>query len=97
VIEGAITSGGAVGADEEGNKHVLGLAEGACENQAVAKGLLEDVVRCGVRTDRKNLFVIDGSKALRAAVRDRPTDGQSRIYLVESLAYLHRVNEAVAT
>jgi putative transposase len=58
----------AVGVDEEGKKHVLGLAEGASENQAVAKGLLEDVVRRGVRTDRKYLFVIDGSKALRAAI-----------------------------
>ncbi len=58
----------AVGVDEEGKKHVLGLAEGASENQAVAKGLLEDVVRRGVKLDRKYLFVIDGSKALRAAI-----------------------------
>jgi putative transposase len=58
----------AVGVDEEGKKRVLGLAEGASENQAVAKGLLEDVVRRGVRTDRKYLLVIDGSKALRAAM-----------------------------
>ncbi len=58
----------AVGVDEEGKKHVLGVAEGASENQVVAKGLLEDVVRRGVRTDRKYLFVIDGSKALRAAI-----------------------------
>ena len=58
----------AVGVDEEGKKHVLGVAEGASENQVVAKGLLEDVVRRGVSTDRKYLFVIDGSKALRAAI-----------------------------
>jgi putative transposase len=58
----------AVGVDAEGHKHVLGLAEGASENQAVAKRLLEDVVRRGVRTDRKYLFVIDGSRALRAAI-----------------------------
>ena len=57
-----------VGVDEEGKKHVLGIAEGASENQAVAKGLLEDLVQRGVRTDRKYLFVIDGSKALRAAI-----------------------------
>jgi len=50
----------AVGVDAEGKKHVLGLAEGASENQAVAKGLLEDVVERGVGTDRKYLFVIDG-------------------------------------
>ena len=58
----------AVGVDEEGKKHVLGVAEGASENQVVAKGLLEDVVRRGGSTDRKYLFVIDGSKALRAAI-----------------------------
>jgi len=58
----------AVGVDAEGKKHVLGLAEGASENQVVAKGLLEDLVRRGLRTERKYLFVIDGSKALRAAI-----------------------------
>ena len=58
----------AVGVDAEGEKHVLGIAEGASENQVVARGLLEDIVRRGVRTDRKYLLVIDGSKALRAAI-----------------------------
>jgi len=58
----------AVGVDEEGRKHVLGLAQGASENQVAAKGLLEDLVRRGVKPDRKYLFVIDGSKALRAAI-----------------------------
>src|SRR5436309_11560376 len=32
---------GAVAVDAEGSKHVLGLAEGASENQVVARGLLE--------------------------------------------------------
>ena len=58
----------AVGVDAEGHKHVRGVAEGASENQVVAKGLLEDVVRRGVRTDRKYLLVVDGSRALRAAI-----------------------------
>jgi len=58
----------AVGVDAEGKKHVLGIAEGASENQVVAKGLLEDLVRRGLKTDWKYLFVIDGSKALRAAI-----------------------------
>jgi transposase-like protein len=57
----------AMGVDGEGRKHVLGLAEGATENQAVAKGLLEDLLRRGVKLDPKYLFVIDGSRALRAA------------------------------
>lgn len=59
---------GAVGVDTEGHKHVLGVAEGASENQVVARGLLEDLVRRGLKPDRKYLFVIDGSKALRAAI-----------------------------
>jgi transposase-like protein len=58
----------AVGVDSSGRKHVLGLAEGASENQVVAKGLLEDLVRRGIKPDRRRLFVIDGSKALRAAI-----------------------------
>lgn len=58
----------AVGVDAEGNKHVLGLREGASENATVAKGLLEDLVARGVKSDRRRLFVIDGSKALRQAI-----------------------------
>ncbi len=58
----------AVGVDTEGRKHVLGIAEGASENRVVVQGLLEDLVRRGVKSDRKYLFVIDGSKALRAAI-----------------------------
>lgn len=59
---------GAVGVDEQGQKHVLGLQEGATENAAAAKDLLEDLVRRGVKPDRRRLFVIDGSKALRTAI-----------------------------
>ena len=58
----------AVGVDTEGHKHVLGLAEGASENQVVVRGLLEDLVERGVKPDRRYLFVIDGSKALRAGI-----------------------------
>ena len=58
----------AVGVDEQGEKHVLGLAEGASENSQVVKGLLENLVGRGLKTGRKYLFVIDGSKALRSAI-----------------------------
>lgn len=58
----------AVGVDDQGCKHVLGLAEGATENAVVVKGLLEELVERGVRPDRRRLFVMDGSKALRAAI-----------------------------
>lgn len=58
----------ALGIDKEGRKHVLGLWEGATENAAVVKGLLEDLVARGLETQRKLLVVMDGSKALRKAV-----------------------------
>ena len=59
----------ALGIDESGEKHVLGLHEGATENESVCKALISDLVARGVRTDRTMLFVIDGSKALAAAIR----------------------------
>lgn len=58
----------AVGVDSEGYKHVLGLYGGATENSTVVKGLLEDLVERGVTPDRRRLFVIDGSKALRKGI-----------------------------
>lgn len=58
----------AVGAAENGEKTVLGLWQGATENATVCKALLEDLVERGLRTDRRYLWVLDGSKALRAAV-----------------------------
>ncbi len=65
---GAPSGPGAVGVDVEGNKHVLGIREEATENSTVITALLEDIVARGVDPKRKMLFVIDGSKALRAAV-----------------------------
>jgi transposase-like protein len=59
---------GAVGVDAEGNKHVLGLREGASENATTVKLLLEDLVERGVGPGPKRLFVIDGAKALRAGI-----------------------------
>jgi transposase-like protein len=68
LIFGDYTMIGAVGVDSEGNKHVLGIREGATENSTVVTELLEDIVARGVEAKRKMLFVIDGSKALRAAI-----------------------------
>jgi transposase-like protein len=58
----------AVGVDFQGNKHVLGLRQGASENAVVVQELLEDLVARGIRPGRRRLFVIDGSKALRQAI-----------------------------
>jgi len=58
----------AVGVDVEGRQHVLGLVEGASENAVAATTRLEDLAARGVKPGRRRLFVIDGSKAFRAAV-----------------------------
>jgi putative transposase len=60
----------ALGMDESGNKHVLGLWEGATENAEVCISLLSDLIERGLDPHRSLLFVIDGSKALRKAIRD---------------------------
>lgn len=60
----------ALGIDRTGRKHVLGLRQGATENTAVVKGLLEELLGRGLRTDRPMLVVTDGAKALRKAVQD---------------------------
>jgi len=58
----------AVGVDRSGHKHVLGMQQGATENAAAVGDLLEQVVARGVDGKAKRLFVIDGAKALRAAI-----------------------------
>lgn len=60
----------AIGIDRDGAKHVLGLHEGATENATASKALLADLRERGLDTQRSMLVVIDGSKALREAVRD---------------------------
>jgi transposase-like protein len=59
----------ALGIDSEGKKQVLGLREGDTENSRVAKALLRDLVARGLDPERARLFVIDGAKALRSAIR----------------------------
>jgi transposase-like protein len=61
---------GVIGVDMEGRKHVLGVCEGATENKVVVVKLLESLVANGLDAGRRRLFVIDGSKALRAGVAD---------------------------
>jgi putative transposase len=58
----------ALGVDAEGKKHVLGLHEGATENEAACGALLDDIIGRGVSPLRSMLFVIDGAKALHKAI-----------------------------
>jgi putative transposase len=59
----------ALGVTEKGEKIVLGLRQGATENAEVCKDLLVELRERGLNTDSAVLFVLDGSKALRAAVK----------------------------
>jgi transposase-like protein len=58
----------AVGVDGDGSKHVLGICQGAAENTVTVTALLESMVERGIKPTRRRLFVIDGSKALRAGI-----------------------------
>jgi len=60
----------ALGVAADGHKHALGIWEGSTENAAVCQSLLSNLQSRGLRTDRSLLVLLDGSKALRKAVRD---------------------------
>ncbi len=61
---------GAVGIDRKGFKHALGIRLGSSENAVVAKDLLAELVARGLDPEVMRLFVIDGSKALRKAIKE---------------------------
>jgi putative transposase len=58
----------AVGLDDTGEKHLLGLVRGSSENAGVVKDLLNGLVKRGIDASVQRLFVIDGSKAIRSAI-----------------------------
>ncbi len=60
----------ALGIAADGEKHALGLWEGSTENATLCQSLLANLQSRGLRTDRSLLVLLDGSKALRKAVRD---------------------------
>lgn len=59
----------ALGIDTDGKKLVLGLRCGDSENSETCKDLLQALIDRGLRRDTPFLLVLDGSKALRKAVR----------------------------
>src|SRR5438477_1834997 len=60
----------ALGISTEGVKIPLGLWEGSTENATVATALLSDLLERGLDPEQGILFVIDGAKALRKAIRN---------------------------
>ena len=60
----------ALGITTDGVKVPLGLWDGSTENKTVARHLLADLVDRGLDAEQGVLVVLDGGKALRAAVRE---------------------------
>jgi putative transposase len=60
----------ALGISTEGVKIPLGLWEGSTENATLVSMLLADLVDRGLDPEQAILFVIDGGKALRKAIKD---------------------------
>jgi putative transposase len=60
----------ALGISTEGVKIPLGLWEGSTENATLVSMLLADLVDRGLDPDQAILFVIDGGRALRRAIKD---------------------------
>ena len=54
----------------DGTKKPVGLWDGSTENKTVVRALLADLVDRGLNVDDGLLVVIDGAKALSAAVRE---------------------------
>ncbi len=60
----------AMGITLDGHKRILGVREGASENAALVMDLLANLQERGLELVRRALFVVDGSKALRKAIRE---------------------------
>ena len=59
----------ALGIGVDGRKTILGLRQGATENATVVGELLSDLVERGLDFSEPRLYVLDGGKALTAAVK----------------------------
>jgi len=72
VIDGTIFQGQhlivAIGIERTGRKLVLGVRQGATENATVVGTLLRDLAERGLDFNQPRLYLLDGSKAIRAAI-----------------------------
>ena len=68
-LDADITLAAAVGVDANGDKHPLGAVEGATENAATVRALIDNLIERGLDPAAPLLFIIDGSKALSKAIR----------------------------
>jgi putative transposase len=78
----------ALGIGIDGTKHPLALVEGDTENTTVVTDLLVGLRERGLNTTRPILVVIDGAKALRAAVTrvfDHPVIGRCQLHKLRNV------------
>jgi putative transposase len=59
----------ALGIGHDGSKTILGIRQGATENATVVGELLGDLMQRGFDFSQRRLYVLDGGKALHAAVK----------------------------
>ena len=64
----------ALGIAQDGRKMILGIRQGATENATVVGELLGDLVSRGLDFTEPRLYVLDGGKALTAAVKKHAGD-----------------------
>jgi hypothetical protein len=78
----------ALGVGIDGTKHPLGVVEGDTENTTVVKDLLADLRDRGLDVTRPVLVVIDGAKALTAAVNavfDHPVIQRCQLHKIRNV------------
>jgi transposase-like protein len=64
----------ALGIGQDGRKTILGIRQGATENATVVGELLGDLMSRGLDFTKPRLYVLDGGKALTAAVKSTPAN-----------------------
>lgn len=78
----------ALGIDIDGTKHPLALVEGSTENTTLVRGLLVGLRERGLDVTRPILAVLDGAKALGAAVKevfDAPVIARCQIHKLRNV------------
>ncbi len=78
----------ALGIDIDGVKHPLAVVEGSTENTTLVRGLLVGLRERGLDTTKPILAVLDGAKALTAAVRevfDHPVIGRCQLHKLRNV------------
>ena len=78
----------ALGIDIDGTKHPLAVGEGSTENTTLVRGLLVGLRERGLDVTKPILTVLDGAKALKAAVEevfDQPVIGRCQIHKLRNV------------